>query len=154
MLRYHRPSPLSSIRYYWDRSVSQESLIVLPKIKNMSELSLNVEWSCTLRHPSDSRSYPLIHSRNNPIRIRNLALGGPFQPEIDYRRELAGWLHHGKRCQICVLPFDDVFRPYQIDFGIAFCPDCHQNYTLSKPILPLRKTIYRWSHAHSYYSKR
>src|SRR5438874_11773938 len=79
MLRYHRPSPLSSTHYCWDQSGQQQSLIVLPKIKNMSELSLDTAWSCTLRHPSDSRSYPLIHSRNNPIRIRNLALGGPFQ---------------------------------------------------------------------------
>jgi hypothetical protein len=109
----------------------------------MSELSMNVEWSCNLHHLTDTRNYPLIRSQGDSIRIRNLALGGPFQPEIDYRRELAGWLHYGKRCQICALPFHQVYRPHQIDFGVLFCRECHKEYTLSKPILCLQEAICR-----------
>jgi hypothetical protein len=134
LIRY-RPSSLLGNRYYWDQSGFQQGLIVLPKINNMSELSMNAEWSCNLHHPTDTRYYPLIRTGKDSFRIRNLALGGPFQPEIDYRRELAGWLHYGKRCQICALPFHQAYRPHQIDFGVLFCWDCYNEYTLSKPTL-------------------
>jgi hypothetical protein len=128
-------TPLPETRYYWDQSGFQHGLIVLPKINNLSELSMHVEWSCDLKHLSDTRYYPLIPIGNGSFRIRNLALGGPFQPEIDYRRELAGWLHYGRRCQICGLPFHQNYRPHQIDFGVLFCHGCHKNYTLSMSIL-------------------
>jgi hypothetical protein len=135
MLILYRPSPLPGTRYYWDQSGFQQGLIVLPQINNMSALSMNVEWSCNLQHPTDTRYYPLIRTGKGSFRVRNLALGGPFQPEIDYRRELAGWLHYGRRCQICALPFHSAYRPYHIDFGVLFCRACHNEYTLSRPIL-------------------
>jgi hypothetical protein len=135
MLIFCRSSSLPGTRYYWDESGFQQSLIVLPQINNMSELSMNVEWCCNLQHPTDTRYYPLIRTGKDSFRIRNLALGGPFQPEIDYRRELAGWLHYGRRCQICALPFHPAYRPYRLDFGVLFCHACHNEYTLSRHIL-------------------
>jgi hypothetical protein len=137
MLICRRPSLLPDTRYFWDQSGFQQGLIVLPKINNMSELSMNVEWSCDLKHPTDTRYYPLIPTGQDSFRVRNLALGGPFQPEIDYRRELGGWLHYGRRCQICAESFHQTFRPHQIDFGVLFCRRCHDEYTLSTFILSI-----------------
>ena len=130
----YRPSPLPNTRYYWDQTGFQTDLIVLPKVNNMSELSMHVEWSCNLNHPTDARYYPLIPTGNGSFRMRTLALGGSFQPEIDYRRELAGWLHYRRRCQICALPFHHSYRPHQIDFGVLLCHGCHDDYTLSTSI--------------------
>lgn len=135
MLICSRCSPLPGTRYYWDQSGFQDGLIVIPKINNMSELCMHVEWSCDLKHPTDTRYYPLIPSGKDSFRIRNLALGGPFQPEIDYRRELAGWLHYGRRCQICAQPLHPNYRPHRIDFGVLFCHVCHNDYTLGRLIL-------------------
>jgi hypothetical protein len=62
----------------------QHGLIVLPKVNNC-QLSTHVEWSCDLKHLSDTRYYSLIPTGNGSFRIGHLALGGPFQPEVDYR---------------------------------------------------------------------
>jgi hypothetical protein len=55
---------------------------------------MHAEWSCNLNHPTNTHYYPLIPTAHGSFRTRNLALGGPFQLEIDYRQELAGWLHY------------------------------------------------------------
>ena len=83
-------------------------------------------------HPTDTRYYPLVPAVKDSFRIRNLALGGPFQPEIDYRRELAGWLQYARRCQICALSFHSSWRPHRMAFGVLFCHGCYDKYILSK----------------------
>lgn len=97
----------------------------------MSELSLDVDWSCDLKHPYNKSNLALVATGNDLFRLRNLALGGQFQPEIDYRQEIAGCLHYQKRCQICAETVDSHLRPFTRDFDILFCKSCHDDYTLS-----------------------
>ena len=129
----NRPSQLSDTRYYWAQSVSESQLITLPNITDMTELSMNVQWNFDINHPRHDSNYPLIPTRSGSFRVRNLALGGPFQPEIDYRKEIAGALHYQKRCQICAAPIGGALRPFRKDFDVLFCRWCQQKYTLSKP---------------------
>ncbi len=106
-------------------------MVQLPVIADMTELAMKVEWSYDLKHPEHTSFYPLIPTGNGSFRIRNLALGGAFQPEIDYRKEIAGSLHYRKRCQICA-SLVGTLRPFRQEFGVIFCVSCHKSYTLSK----------------------
>ena len=117
-------------RYYWDKRISANKLIALPYITNLSELSLQVEWQCDVDHPSLNDYYPLAPIGKTSYRVRNLAIGGAFRPGYSYRRELAGHLHYGKRCQICLEVF--TWLGYHTDFDMLLCDRCHSGYTLSK----------------------
>lgn len=91
----------------------------------LSELSLKLDGSYDIDHPQDRTFYP-----TTPRRLRIMALGGPFQPWLDYKRELAGHLHYGMRCSIC---FDivGVYRPYKQIWDVTWCLKCYDLYMLS-----------------------
>lgn len=93
----------------------------------MSELSLSLDFDIGIAHPRDQRFYP-----TTPTRIRLMALGGPFQPWLDYRRELAGHLHCGMRCYIC-FELAGKYRQYKRIWGMIWCIDCYNHYMLSMP---------------------
>ena len=99
----------------------------MPGLMNMSELSLNLDASFDIAHPVDRRFYP-----TTPTRIRVMALGGPFQPWLDYRQELAGHLHYGMRCFIC-LELAGKYRQYKQIWDMTWCIDCYDLYMLSMP---------------------
>ena len=60
-----------------------------------------------------------------------MALGGPFQPWFDYRREMAGHLHYGMRCIVCFQLIGKI-RLWRKIGGNAWCLHCFTDYTLSK----------------------
>lgn len=92
---------------------------------NLSELSLTLDFPFDVAHPRDRRFYP-----TTPTRIRVMALGGPFQPWLDYRQELAGHLHYGVRCLIC-FEVTGKYRQYKQIWGLTWCIDCYDLYVLS-----------------------
>lgn len=114
------------------------SRFVLPEVTNMSEMALKVEFPFDVGHPKDRRFYP-----TTPTRIRVMALGGPFQPWMDYRQELAGHLHYGMRCLIC-LEVCGKFRNYRRLWGFLWCDKCYDCYMLSMNLFILSgPTLFR-----------
>jgi hypothetical protein len=97
----------------------------VPALENLSELSLNLDFPFDIAHPIDRRFYPTM-----PTRARVMALGGPFQPWLDYRQELAGHLHYGMRCFICYEVVGH-FRHYKQIWGSIWCMQCYELYMLS-----------------------
>src|SRR5690349_10060871 len=95
----NRSSPLLLENVYcFSKFGTMSNLIRLPRLDGLSELSAEVEWSCDIRHTTNREHYPVIYFESRPPRLRNLAIGGPFQPSVNYRRELLGHLHYRKRC--------------------------------------------------------
>ena len=102
---------------------SPDSLVVLPKLGNLSALSHDTELYDT-QHLTTSAYYPLLRSPSGMIRKRNLAIGGLYQPELSYRRELLGHLHHKQRCWLCFEQFRDGRRQQQEVFDLLVCRTC------------------------------
>lgn len=91
----------------------------------LSELSLNLDFLFDIAHPQDRRFYP-----TTPTRMRVMALGGPFQPWLDYKRELAGHLQYAARCFVC-FEVAGKYRRYMQIWGVNWCTKCYDLYMLS-----------------------
>ena len=81
------------------------------------------------RHLSNSGFNPLLRSLEGTVRKRNLALGGVFQPELSYRREILGHLHCGRSCWLCFGPLYscEPFSPRPVRltrFDLIVCMHC------------------------------
>lgn len=66
-------------------------------------------------------------------RRRIQALGGPYQPMFNYRREIVGYLKTSKRCYICLNlkgPAGESVNTWR--WGILFCTECLKKHTVSK----------------------
>lgn len=85
----------------------------------MTELPRNLEFPFDVAHPTDHRFYP-----TTPTRIRVMAFGDPFQPWLDCRQELAGQLHYGLRCCIC-LELAGKYCQYKIFGDVIWSIGCH-----------------------------
>ncbi|ERF70906.1 hypothetical protein EPUS_02428 [Endocarpon pusillum Z07020] len=103
---------------------TRSSRFVLPVLLGLSELSLNLDFSYDTTHPHDRRFYP-----TTPTRVRVMALGGPYQPWLDYRREITGHLHYNMRCCIC-LELTGRYRRYKQIWGLKWCTKCYDHYML------------------------
>jgi hypothetical protein len=88
---------------------------------------MNLDFMYDIKHPLDRRFYP-----TTPTRVRVMALGGPFQPWLDYQQELAGHLHYGMRCCIC-LEVVGKCRNYKQIWGMNWCTKCYGHYMLGIP---------------------
>ncbi|KAJ9616556.1 hypothetical protein H2200_000275 [Cladophialophora chaetospira] len=81
-------------------------------------------------------SFVVRHGNSQP-RIRTLALGGPFQANFDYRRELLGHLSFTSRCRLCLRAQPTVGQLLAPDdmwwdvYGMRFCSYCKIELTLS-----------------------
>ena len=117
-----RNKPFSDDAFFYNALHS--SRFVVPAITNLSELSRNLDFSFDIVHPQDRRFYP-----TTPTRVRVMALGGPFQPWLDYRQELAGHLHYGVRCFIC-FEVAGRYRQYRQYWGMIWCSTCYDLYML------------------------
>lgn len=67
-----------------------------------------------------------------------MALGGPYQPWLDYRREITGHLHYNMRCCIC-LELTGRYRCYKEIWGLKWCIKCFDLYMLS--MLSARESV-------------
>ena len=85
----------------------------------MSVLSVRVEFACGIGHPRSQLNYPFLPSRN-----RVLAIGGPFRFFLDYKAELLGHLHYGKRCCICLEVVEASLRPFTRLSNLLLCMKC------------------------------
>lgn len=103
----------------------RSSRFVVPAIMGLSELSLSLDFSFDIAHPQDRRFYP-----TTPTRMRVMALGGPFQPWLDYKREFAGHLHYAMRCFLC-FEIAGSYRRYKRIWGVTWCTKCYDLYMLS-----------------------
>lgn len=119
-----RKEILSDIKYHYKASWSTR--FVVPALTNLSELASHFSFSYDIKHPADRRFYPTM-----PTRVRVMALGGPFQPWLDYRQELAGQLHSGTRCIIC-FEIVGLSWPFKKMWGMNWCVYCYHHYMLSK----------------------
>jgi hypothetical protein len=128
-----RPSSLPLQRYFWPATkASQNNFVQLPAVMNMSDMCNHVEWIYDVRHPRNQKHYPFIPMRAGGCRLRNLALGGPFDPNISYRRECAGFICYGKRCNLCAEALHVDSRPFIKVWDVLWCVSCFKKYTLSK----------------------
>jgi hypothetical protein len=110
----------------------------VPAIGALSALSEDIESIIDTCHPEDRRFYP-----TTPDRVRVMALGGPFKPWFDYRQELAGHMHYGIRCCIC-LEVVGKYRPYRDVWSMTWCHDCHNYYMLGETsLLILHQSVLR-----------
>lgn len=108
------------------------SYFTLPALTEVSGLAAEVYDNTGVHHPERKylNQYPFIKSRSYPIRKRTLALGGPFDISISYRRELLGHLLHDGRCYICYESFND-WRSRVQRFGMPFCESCVASLTVT-----------------------
>ena len=126
VFRYRPKSDLKSIYFR------------LPALRELSGLWKDVDLWCGARHPRRGyrNIYPFVKSIshhdqtiNHYTRKRTLALGGPFDIAISYRRELLGHLHYDERCYICYESFsEDTTRMHR--FGMQFCQPCLKSSTV------------------------
>ena len=134
-MSHSRPAPMPANQYFWHQSTSTNGFVTFPMITNLSHLAVHVEWNIGLKHLSsddnNDQHYPRVPVGCDKYRLRNLALGGPYQSQLDYRREHLGALHYGRRCQICCETLGEL-RPYKHAFGVLFCRVCYKKHTLSK----------------------
>ena len=123
-----------------------DGLITLPEVDHLSKLSQNLVLHLSNRHPHEDDQYPLIIADSKPIRSRILALGGPYDPSISYRREVAGHLHSGARCYLCLEVFTTKtdgtpggFRAKVCAWSMQWCEICLKKWTVSpQAVLDLR----------------
>ncbi|ETN37553.1 uncharacterized protein HMPREF1541_07175 [Cyphellophora europaea CBS 101466] len=84
-------------------------------------------------HLHRSSSFPLIKSsdpdRGSKYRVRNLALGGPYEHYLSYRREILGHFHAGVRCDICLEMLRSSDRKTKI-IGLLLCQGCLGKWTI------------------------
>ena len=61
------------------------------------------------------------------------ALGGPYEPVFNYKREIVGYLKTSQRCYICLNLKGPAGESVNIwRWGILFCTDCLKEHTVSK----------------------
>jgi hypothetical protein len=125
LLNNVRTNTLSDDKFYYNDRQSYR--FALPAVSGLSELSMNLDFVFDIKHPQDRRFYP-----TTPARVRVMALGGPFQPWLDYRQELAGHLHYGMRCCIC-LEVVGKCRGYRQIWDMNWCFKCYDHYMLGMP---------------------
>ena len=97
----------------------------LPSLTRVSDLELEVEAHGDTKHPKSGslHQYPVVKPNLNKTRKRILALGGPFDTTISYRREILGHLHQKERCFSCYEHFSGgIDRGHP--FGANFCGEC------------------------------
>lgn len=124
---------------YAIRTISKSrDKIILPKIDRLSKLSLTLIPNHCNQHPQNDPHYPLILGCLTPDRVRVLALGGPYEQSISYRRELGGNLHSRHRCYLCFEGFTTNtdkspggFRKEVVAWGMRWCEGCLQQWTIS-----------------------
>lgn len=116
--------------------------IILPRIDRLSKLSQNREPQFSNLHPRNDNYYPIIIGSSLPTRARVLALGGPYEQAISYRREHAGNLQSGYRCYLCLEIFtterDNIlggFREEAYVWGMRWCGNCLQKWTVDPQMI-------------------
>jgi hypothetical protein len=65
---------------------------------------------------------------------RVLALAGPYQPVLNYKREIVGRMQQHNRCYLC-LSFEftpEGFKPHTKMWGITWCSKCMKKYLICK----------------------
>ena len=126
VLRYRPKSDMKSIYFR------------LPALRELSGLWEDIDLSCGAHHPHRKyrNMYPFVKSISHCdknidhyTRKRTLALGGPFDISISYRRELLGHLHYNGRCYICYESFNE-HRSRMHRFGMQFCEPCLASLTV------------------------
>ena len=66
-----------------------------------------------------------------PNRAVVKALGGPYEPSLDYRREIVGHLAALKRCQFCFCEKDSQGHPSNImKWETLWCSDCFTAHSI------------------------
>lgn len=107
-------------------STIMKRFTTIPSIRDMSDLSQSVPSQYYVQ-PIRVILSPLPYGR--PL---NQALGGVYDPTVNYQREIVGRLHRGNRCFIC---FEVTRRIYQKEHhlsGMLWCDDCYNEYHISK----------------------
>lgn len=117
--------------YQFPERVSPRKFVTLPSLSGLSELSEDVQYSRAIGHLSDRTYYPFLPAVGGKYRIRNLALGGPLQRHLEYRREAAGHIHSEKCCQVC-FEIGEINRPIAWEYDVLMCQECRDEYTYSK----------------------
>ena len=113
----------------------QQLYFTIPGLAGLSSLWQDMDLSTDTKHPKQQHreQYPFIKPFYFKPRKRILALGGPIDNSIRYRRELLGNLHYGSRCYICY-EVSNTQRPTTQKFGMFFCDNCLTALTLHPSI--------------------
>lgn len=109
----------------------QKQDIRLPLLDNCSSLAQEAALNPTVDvSHRNSAQYPLV-KRFHAFRPRNLALGGPYEEHLTYRREVLGYLYTASRCDIC-LAISTVYTPVAVRVaGFRLCTDCVAKWTIN-----------------------
>lgn len=118
------------------RTTTNENEIGIPMLANCSALADEADANTSIDyfHRRNTLQYPLIkHNVVNMVdryRPRNLALGGPYQESLSYRREILGSLHSDKRCDSCLRMSISQTRPIAV-CGLELCDLCVKVWTVA-----------------------
>ena len=125
-----RKLPVGNTIYYWN--AIHEKFASVPGLTGMSHNSTHIRAKTEVTHlqgPNSTRpqEYPLMNNR-----FRVLAIGGIYRPYINYRHEVEGHMHYGKRCYICLELLKLSYRPWKTTFDMILCQPCANEWLLSK----------------------
>jgi hypothetical protein len=106
----------------------------LPELVHCTRLAdeADVSISADYVHRSGATQYPLIKLARKGqavFRVRNLALGGPYQALLSYRREILGNLQSSKRCDVCLCIINNG-KTVTTCADIRFCVHCLEEWTV------------------------
>ncbi len=119
------------------KSDSNSIYFTLPALGEVSGLweDMDLSWEAHHPHQKFRNQYPFVKSahpndgKRTLTRKRTLALGGPFDTSMSYRRELLGHMQHNGRCYVCYESFSE-FRSRNQRFGMQFCETCLASLTV------------------------
>ncbi|KPI41240.1 uncharacterized protein AB675_7840 [Cyphellophora attinorum] len=104
---------------------------MLPRLDNISMLAEENNKIMTryVAHPrGDDLQYPLIRLDKATFRTRVLAVGGPYDENLSYRRELLGNMLSSGRCCLCLEAMGPNFGGEA--FKLQFCTKCWDSLTV------------------------
>lgn len=129
------PPVLSPERYHYEKRSPYHQCFEFPGLAgftNMYRFSDLRDDALLIQSPGSDLQYPFIRSRFDHLRKRTLALGGPYDKHVSYRRELLGHAQQRRRCHMCY----EIFNPHTntraiIHCDLVICKSCYDSMVLT-----------------------
>ncbi|KAK4944906.1 hypothetical protein LTR10_015825 [Elasticomyces elasticus] len=124
----------------WTHGGLDSSINTLVNLPALRSVNVTAPLYIYMQHLKGTDRIPLLHYAvsDTPVgtRVRTLAIGGPYQVNFNYRRELLGYLLLTRRCNICLeapIVSGTPIQPHEAWHtfgGVELCSLCYPEWTV------------------------